>query len=307
MSGERWAEVTVAVAPEWTELVAAALCAVGAGGAVILGPAAEEAEAAGEWAEPPLQEPSGVRAYFPADDLLGERLGLLRTRLEEARREVALPPVEISLRPVEAAAWEEAWKAHYMPLCIGRVWVVPSWLEPPAAGEGEILLRLDPGLAFGAGTHPTTQQSLLLLQEVLRLGDRVLDLGTGSGILAIAAAALGAGPILGRDLDPTAVAVARANVAANCLERRVRIEEGDLVAGLTGEFDLILANLTAGLHLELLPSLPRHLAPGGRAVLAGIIAGRRAEVLAAAAANGFEAGRELRAGDWVALLLARRR
>ncbi|MGQ9779491.1 MAG: 50S ribosomal protein L11 methyltransferase [Bacillota bacterium] len=301
MSGGRWVEVTVKVAPEWTELVAAALHALGAGGTVILGRTAEE-ETTAAWATPPDEEPSGVRAYFPADDLLGERLDLLRARLAEARAEVDLPPVEIGLRPVEAAAWEEAWKAYYRPVRIGRVAVVPSWLAWQPEGE-EVTIRLDPGLAFGTGTHPTTQQSLLLLQEALRPGDRVLDLGTGSGILAIAAAALGAGTVLGRDLDPVAVEVARANVAANGFEGRVRIEEGDLLAGLEEDFDLVLANLTAGLHLELLPCLPRRLAPGGRAVLAGIIAGRREEVMAAAEATGFETVKEIGAGEWVALLL----
>ena len=293
--------MTVKVASEWAELVAAALHALGAGGTVILGRTAEE-ETTVAWATPPDKEPSGVRAYFPADDLLGERMALLRARLAEARTEVDLPQVEISLRPVEAAGWEEAWKTYYRPVRIGRVVVVPSWLAWQPEGE-EVTIRLDPGLAFGAGTHPTTQQSLLLLQEALRPGDYVLDLGTGSGILAIAAAALGAGTVLGRDLDPVAVEVARANVAANGFEGRVRIEEGDLLAGLEEDFDLVLANLTAGLHLELLPSLPRRLAPGGRAVLAGIVAGRREEVMAAAEATGFETVKEIGAGEWVALLL----
>ncbi|NLG85363.1 MAG: 50S ribosomal protein L11 methyltransferase [Firmicutes bacterium] len=304
MAGGRWAEVTVKVAPEWTELVAAALHALGAGGTVILGRTDEEEKTAA-WAKPPEEEPSGVRAYFPADDLLGERLALLRARLAEARNEVELPPVEITLRPVETTAWEEAWKEYYRPVKIGRVVVVPSWLDR-SPEEGEVIIRLDPGLAFGAGTHPTTQQSLLLLAEALRPGDRVLDLGTGSGILAIAAAALGAGKVLGRDLDPVAVEVARANVVANGLAELVRIEEGDLLTDLEGDFDLVLANLTAGLHLELLPVLPAHLVPGGRVVLAGIITGRREEVAAAAAAVGFTAAKEITAGEWVAFLLARR-
>lgn len=298
-----WAEITVTTEPAWMELVAAALEALGAGGVVMLGgPSGDDVS---ESIIPCAAEAPGVRAYLPADDTLGERLALLRRRLAEARREGLEIPYDITLRRVAEEDWAEAWKAHYHPVKVGAVTIVPSW-EEYSPGPGETVLRLDPGLAFGAGTHPTTRQALLLLERHLRPGERVLDLGTGCGILAIAAARLGAGPVLARDIDPVAVEVAGENTAANGLAGRIAVERGDLLTGLAGPYELVLANLVAPLLLELLPSLPGVMAKEGRAVLAGIIAGRAEEVRGAVAKAGLVVLEEMVEGEWVAMGVGRR-
>lgn len=276
--------------------------AIGAGGVEILG--FDQGEAEEDWAVPSQDRPpTGVRAYLPADDLLGERLQLLRARLADAAAEWPDTRTEIHIRPAAETDWEAAWKEHYHTVRIGRVAVVPSW-EEYSPESGEAVVRMDPGLAFGAGSHPTTRQSLLLLQELLAPGQSVLDIGTGSGILAAAAARLGAGRVLARDIDPQAVEVARDNIARNGLAALVTVERGDLLTGLTGRHDLILANLIADLHLRLLPALPARLAPAGRAVFAGIIASRADELRDAAAAAGLWVLKESRDGEWVALVTA---
>ena len=302
VAASRWTEVTVETDPHWIDLVSAALIALGANGVAISG--LDPAEAAGDWADRPEPDASAIRAYFPVDDLLGERLNLLRARLDEAAKDLAPIPARISLHAVAESDWAEAWKPYFHPVHVDRVAVIPSW-EDYTPAPGEAVVRMDPGLAFGAGTHPTTQQSLSLLQQVLAPGDCVLDLGTGSGILAIAAARLGAGPVLARDVDPSAIKVALENVAANGLTGVIRVEQGDLLAGMTGRFDMILANLIAPLLLDLLPSLPPFLAPGAKAILAGIIADRAAEVKAAAIKAGLTVAGEIAEGEWVALLVRR--
>ena len=261
-SGRLWTEVTVETRPDQIELAAAALNALGANGVVILGE--DPAEAAGLWAAPPAVPKTGVQAYFPTDDLLGERLHTLRLRLGQATADLAPRAGEftISLRRRDDVEWADAWKAHYHPVTVGRVSVVPRWVDYTAK-PGEVIVRLDPGLAFGAGTHPTTQQSLLLLQHWLVPGDFVVDVGTGCGTLAIAASLLGAGSVVARDIDPIAVEVAMDNVAANGLGERIRLEQGDLVEGLSDKADLVLANLIAPLALALLPALSAVFLQGG--------------------------------------------
>lgn len=298
-----WTEVTVFATPVYFELVSAALNALGANGVVILG--SDPREADGEWAAPPAETETGVRAFFPADDLLGEKLSLLRSRLSEASVELSAPAFPIQLRQVAEADWAEAWKSYYHPLLVEKVAIVPRW-EDYTPAPGILVVRLDPGLAFGAGTHPTTQQALRLLQKHLAPGDRVLDVGTGSGILALAAALLGAGHVRARDVDPMAVAVATENVEVNGLSALVTVEKGDLLNDLEARFDLILANLVAPLLLELLPSLGQRMAPGAKAMLGGIIRGRADEIKAAIAATGLTIVDACNEGEWVALVVRNR-
>jgi ribosomal protein L11 methyltransferase len=156
-------------------------------------------------------------------------------------------------------------------------------------------------MAFGAGTHPTTQQSLLLLQRYLTPGARVLDVGTGCGILAIAAALCDAGQVLARDIDPVAVDAAMSNIAANGVADRVAVEAGNLLLGVAGKYDLILANLVAPLLLEMLPAVTPRLTEQGVIIMAGIISHRAAEVKAATLAADLELCAEMQEGEWVAL------
>jgi len=210
-----------------------------------------------------------------------------------------------ALSEVPDQDWGEAWRKGLGPLRIGRVFVRPSWVEArPPADAVEVVL--DPGMAFGTGSHPTTSLCLAALSDLLaaRPGASVLDVGTGSGILAIAARKLGAGRVAGNDDDPVAVRVARENAAANGAE--VDLTEAPL-ALVPGAFDVVVANILANTLVELAGDVAARLAPGGVAILSGILGPQEDEVRAAYLALGLEplAGGDRRDGEWSLLALRR--
>lgn len=246
-----------------------------------------------------------VRAYIPADDQLPQT----RRRVEEALWHLGqiLPIPPPSFRIVAETDWAEAWKQHLTVLHVGRRLVIrPSWL-PYTPAEGEVVVELDPGMAFGTGTHPTTQMCLLALEDWMRPGARVLDLGTGSGILAIVAAKLGAGRVLALDTDPQAVGVARENVYRNRVADRVRVARGSL-AQAVGRFDVVVVNILARVLIEMAEQgLARRLAREGRLIVAGLLAGQEEEVRDAFQRAGLAVVGRRQVEDWVALEAVRER
>ncbi|HVM24363.1 MAG TPA: 50S ribosomal protein L11 methyltransferase [Candidatus Limnocylindrales bacterium] len=213
------------------------------------------------------------------------------------------PVGPLRVRAVDDVDWSEAWKRHYVPQRIGRVVVVPSWVdERPRTGD--VTIRLDPGMAFGTGLHPTTRGCLALLQD-LPMPGVVLDVGCGSGILAISALALGAGHARGLDTDPVAVRVARENGERNGVAHRLVVSEGSLPAEAQEAYPLVMANLVAAVLLELAPRLASHTAPGGTLVAGGIIEPRADEVIWALEAVGLRSVHRRDDGEWVSLRLER--
>lgn len=212
------------------------------------------------------------------------------------------PVGELHIRAVDDAEWSERWKEHYTVQRIGRVAIVPSWADhTPADGEATVLL--DPGMAFGTGLHPTTRGCLELLQEVNPMPLRALDVGCGSGVLALAALRLGAESIVACDTDPGAVTATRDNAARNGLAERVDVAQGSLHEAPAERFELILANLVAAVLVELAPRLAAHLAPGGALLASGIIEPRAGEVIGAMAAAGLAVVTRRDDGEWVSLAL----
>jgi ribosomal protein L11 methyltransferase len=212
-----------------------------------------------------------LRAYLPVpaekDILAG-----LRRRLAEFPR-LGLAPLAPALRTDEIAddAWASGWRRHFRAFRVGRrILIVPSW-ETPAPEPDDVVIRLDPGMAFGSGLHPSTQLCLMVLEERLRPGDTVADVGTGSGILAIVAARFGAGSVLAVDDDPLALRVAAANVAGNGVADRVTVRMGNLLAPVVSPVDLLVANLTADALAQMAAAVPSRLRPGGLIVASGII------------------------------------
>ena len=198
--------------------------------------------------------------------------------------------------------WAESWKQYYHPIPLGRITIVPAW-QDYFAKDGEIVVRMDPGMAFGAGTHETTRLAVLLLEETLAGGERVLDVGTGSGILAIVSEKLGASLVRGYDIDPVAVRVARENAEENGA-KNVSFGTSDLLASVEkpeGGYDLAVANIVADVLLRMAPDLPACLRPGARLICSGIIEPRLPELRAGMTAAGFKEEKIISENDWYAL------
>jgi ribosomal protein L11 methyltransferase len=292
----KWLEVRVQADGEAAEAIAEVFNRFGEGGAVV------EMLMQPDDGHAPAQPVVHVKTYLPAD------VAGTRRKIEEALWHLAqiypLPAPEFC--ELAEQDWAEAWKTGYHVQHIGRrIVVAPSW-EPYAPDLDEVLLRLDPGMAFGTGLHPSTRLCLQALEDRVRPGDRVLDVGTGSGILAIAAAQLGAVEVVGIDLDPVAVQVARDNVALNGVAERVWIEEGTLeqVSPVEGAWDCVVVNILAGVIIDLAPRLAARLTPSGSLIASGIIDESAAAVTEALASAGLCIIEQRSEKDWVALLAA---
>ncbi len=210
-----------------------------------------------------------------------------------------------SERALRQEDWAERWRDFFRPVHVGRrLVIVPAWRPAPPA-PGRVAVRLEPGLAFGTGQHASTRLALRLLLAALRPGDAAVDVGTGSGILAVAAALLGAARVFALDVDPLAVRAAAENAVLNGVADRVVCRRTELGEWPEARGDLLLANISPEVVTALAPLAGDRVAAGGRAVLAGFLAGDAAAVAAAWAAAGWTVRRELREEGWAGLLLAR--
>ena len=211
---------------------------------------------------------------------------------------------EISTEGMNEEDWSESWKQYYKPIRLGRVTVVPAW-EKYNAEDGEIIIRMDPGMAFGTGTHETTRLCLSLIEDELRGGERVLDVGTGSGILSICASKLGALSCHAYDIDPVAVKVARDNALSDGCSN-ITVEVSDLLKNVDlsgGKFDMCVANIVSDIIIRMMPDIGRYLKDGAPLILSGIINDRADEVRASVRENGFTVVRETNENDWVGMLV----
>ncbi len=250
--------------------------------------------------EVPPAENLILRAYLPDDDNFPDKRRELETALGRMRLMYPMPkPCYSSVREDD---WAEAWKAHYQPLRLGkRLLIRPLWVDVESA-RGDIEIALDPGMAFGTGTHPTTQLCLEAMEAMAGPALDVLDLGCGSGILAIAAAKLGAGKVLALDIDPIAVRAARENAALNGVTQRIVVEQGSLetVISSARRFDLLMVNILARVILEMSGrGLAQILRPGGIAIFSGIIDNQADEVEASLRRAGLLPVARRKKGDWV--------
>jgi len=243
-----------------------------------------------------------VRAYFPADDRAEET----RARLESALgyMNMMYPMPKPAYKQVADEDWAEAWKAHYHPIPIGRkLFIRPRWVELADTNE-RLDISLDPGMAFGTGTHPTTQLCLEALEDLTLPGAQVLDLGCGSGILAIAAAKLGAGHVLALDIDPIAVQATQENIEQNGVAEKITAQLGSLesVVGSARRFDLAVVNILARIIIQMCDKhLGEVVRPGGKAIFSGIILDQANDVETALRTTGLEPYTRRLQGDWVVI------
>jgi ribosomal protein L11 methyltransferase len=247
--------------------------------------------------------PVTVRAYIAAAHM-GDAVERARRDLGHLQAFGLRPIGELETRLVNEEDWAEAWKSHFPVLRVGRRLVIkPTWREHEAAAD-DVVIALDPGMAFGTGLHPTTRLCLAAIEELADAGGvagkRVLDVGCGSGILGIAAALLGAASVLGVDTDPIAVQATQANAALNGLQEKVAARRGS-VPTEDAPFDIALANLIATLLVDLSSELRQSLKSGGWLIASGIFVDREGEVQSAFSHVGLRVVNRWQEGDWIAL------
>ena len=245
---------------------------------------------------------AAVSVYLPADRPYSDAVAFLRDRM-------ATDGIDgkIEIIGVNEEDWANSWKAYYKPLHIGkRMVIVPAW-EQYTPEAHEIIVRMDPGMAFGTGTHETTRLVIELLERLVRPDMRVLDVGCGSGILAICAAKLGAGLCRAYDIDPVAVRVARENIKDSG-EQNVTCDVSDLLRGVDlsdGPYDLICANIVADIIIRMAPDVARYMKDDAVLLASGIITERAEEVIAVLAENDLVVRERLDDNGWCALVVAK--
>ena len=306
-----WVELSVAADIEAVEVVSEILTRFAPGGTSVEPGFSLIDEGLGAVVD--TTKPAIVRAYLPGIDPAGVEAAVAdATSALGHLQAFGLRPIgELQTRLVHEADWAEAWKSYFPVLRVGRRIVIrPTWRRHRRRPD-DVVLSLDPGMAFGTGLHPTTRLCLAALEMLADEGllgsgharggiARVIDVGCGSGILAIAAGKLGAGELLGVDTDPIAVESTLANARLNGLTRRIRVRRGSVPSG-EGPFDLVLANLIASLLVQLAGLLRDEMAPGARLLASGIFRDREDDVRTAFEAAGLQLGRRWAEEDWVAL------
>ncbi|WP_379966139.1 50S ribosomal protein L11 methyltransferase [Ectobacillus sp. sgz5001026] len=244
-----------------------------------------------------------VKAYFPETDTLEELFQNVKQEIDHlASLDIPLGKNDVSIKEVREEDWATSWKQYYHPVTVSETFtIVPSWEEYSPA-PGEHIIELDPGMAFGTGTHPTTVMSIRALEKTVERGDHVIDVGTGSGILSIAAAKLGAASVKAYDLDIVAVESAQANVTLNHTEHIVSVAQNNLLHDVEGTVDVIVANILAEIILLFVEDAAKVVKESGIFITSGIIESKEFEVRAALESAGFTIEEVLHQEDWVAII-----
>ena len=290
----KWCEVSIQTTHEATELIAEIFGDLGATGVVIEDPElVNDYITSGKWdyTDIPIATETEVvteKAYLAVD---GELEGKLQTFRQEVKalesRGVSIAPAIITTSELADEDWSDTWKQYFHTEKPGeRIVIKPSW-EQYEPKEEEIVVELDPGAAFGTGTHATTSMCICELEKLVRPGMKVFDVGTGSGILSIIAAKLGAREIQAVDYDESVLKIVRENLEANQVDKVVSVAQSDLMQNIQGKADLVIANIVADIIIRLFDQLDDHLEEGGTLLTSGIIEDRIEDVLRAAEAHGY--------------------
>ncbi|MCC5894815.1 MAG: 50S ribosomal protein L11 methyltransferase [Alkalibacterium sp.] len=245
-----------------------------------------------------------IKGYFTEFDDLEKIESELNTRILKLKDYgISIENYALEVKNVVEEEWANAWKKYYYPVSITRfMTVVPQWEEYTPQFIDERVCYLDPGLAFGTGTHPTTQLCIQALETTVRKGDTVFDVGTGSGVLSIASALYGAGTIKAYDLDEIAVKSARDNIKLNNLEDRIEVQANNLLQGIDQKADIIVANILAEIILLLVEDAYVKLNDGGLFITSGIIADKKDQIIEECIKHNFEIIQVNQMKDWVAII-----
>jgi ribosomal protein L11 methyltransferase len=245
-----------------------------------------------------------VNAYFSTEINLDEKLEAIKNHLNHIKQFLNIGTGQISLKNIPEEKWANEWKKYYKPVKLGRNIVIkPTWED--YTSHGELIIEMDPGMAFGTGTHETTAMCAALLEKHLQPESVVIDVGTGSGILGIIAAKMGAQKVVGVDIDPVAVKVAKENVRMNEVSAQMDVLKGDLIDVITQKGDIVVSNIIADVIIALATQVEKVLAANGIWIASGIIDSRKADVLEALSQNGWQVTEEVQDKNWVALVAKR--
>ena len=296
----RWLELSVRAPREFVEPLTSLFLKYGHAGVAVEEPGGFNPD---EGESPPDTGHVRVMTYLPVGPTTKSREGSIDVGV---RLMAQLGPVSrLRSREVDESDWQDAWREHFHILRVGsRTVIVPTWRSYEPA-EADVVIELDPGMAFGTGHHPTTTMCLAALEELVEPGCSVMDLGCGSGILSIASAKLGASEVLALDLDATAVETATANVRQNGVGAVVAVDEGTLPhpSLRPGGYDIVVANISSTVIGDLAPSIARATGPGGAVVASGVLEQARGQVVERLNEAGLSLDRVDVDGDWVALRL----
>lgn len=307
----KWSEIAIHTTNEAVEPISNILHEAGASGVVIEDPYELTREREDRFGEIYQLNPDDypeegviVKAYLPVNSFLNETVEAIKEEINELiSYNIDIGINTVTTSEVNEEEWATAWKKYYHPVKISEKFtVVPTWEEYTPVHSDELIIELDPGMAFGTGTHPTTVMSIQALERTIEEGSKVIDVGTGSGVLSIAAALLGASQIEALDLDEVAVESARLNIELNKVADRVTIRQNNLLDGIEEQVDVVVANILAEIILRFTNDAARVVKKGGYFITAGIILQKKEEVKAAIVEAGFQILETIVMEDWVAFI-----
>lgn len=310
----KWFEIAIHTTNEAVEPVSNILHEAGASGVVIEDPLELIKERENVFGEIYQLNPADypqegviVKAYMPVTSFLGETIEAIRDSINNLSSfDIDLGRNAVSISEVHEEEWATAWKKYYHPVKISeRFTIVPTWEEYEPVNSDELIIELDPGMAFGTGTHPTTVMCIQALERTIQEGDFVVDVGTGSGVLSIASALLGAKHIQALDLDEVAVESAKMNVKLNKVQDYVDVSQGNLLDGVDEQADVVVANILAEIIMRFTDDVGKVVKPGGYFIASGIIQPKKEDVKNAIIASGFTIEETIQMEDWVALIAKR--
>ena len=313
----QWREVTVLTTTEGSEMVSAVLMGAGSAGVMIedKNDVQLNQRPEGQWdiIDEEIARRIGddvkVTGYYPADERLNDVVAQIQAevrRLRELNLDLPLGKLEVIAQGFENEDWAESWKKSFKPVRLGEHIVIrPGWTAFDAQ-PGDKVIEIDPGLAFGTGTHETTGMCAALIEQYVKPGQRVIDIGTGTGILAIAAAHMGAAQVLATDLDAVAVRVAAENAAINGFADRIDCRCGDLLDVVDVSGDVVIANIIADVIVMLAKTVRERIVDGGVFICSGIAIDRRDDVIAALNAANYEILDAPVKGEWAAFAARKR-
>ncbi|PIC04566.1 50S ribosomal protein L11 methyltransferase [Anoxybacillus flavithermus] len=307
----KWSEISIHTTHEAVEAISNILHEAGAGGVVIEDPFELTKERETTYGEIYQLNPDDypeegviIKAYLPVNSFLGETVEEIKQAINNLMLyNIDIGRNKITISEVNEEEWATAWKKYYNPVKISeRFTIVPTWETYEPVSSDELIIELDPGMAFGTGTHPTTVMCIQALEKTVKEGDIVVDVGTGSGILSIAAAMLGAKRVHALDLDPVAVESAKLNVKLNKVQDVVTVSQNNLLDRVDEQADVIVANILAEIILRFVDDAYRLLCSGGVFITSGIIQTKKQEVKEGLLRAGFIIEETLTMEDWVAFI-----